>query len=60
MKVAGFLLILVGLIGIVAGSMMFGDIGIAALIAAFTALISGFGFFRIAGQINTLKKTMNS
>jgi len=56
MKLAGVLLIIVGLLGLVAGGMMFGDIGVAAWIAAFTALISGFGFFRVAGQINTLKK----
>lgn len=60
MRFIGILLILIGIIGILAGGMMFGDIGVAALTGAFTALFSGFGFFRAAGQINSLKKTLNS
>ena len=60
MKIAGFLLIVVGLIGLLAGSVMFGDIGVAALIAAVTALLSGFGLFRAAGQINNLKKAIET
>ena len=44
MKIIGILLILVGACGIFFGSMMFGDIGIAAYIGAVTAILSGVGF----------------
>jgi hypothetical protein len=44
MKTIGILLVVVGAIGIVMASMMFGDIGVAALIGAVTALLSGMGF----------------
>lgn len=54
MKVIGVLLIIVGIIGILMGGAMFGDIGIAAMIGAITALLSGFGF------INAAKKLKNS
>jgi len=47
MKLIGIVLIVVGAIGILLGSMMFGDIGIAAWIGAASALISGFGFLKI-------------
>lgn len=47
MKVIGGLLILVGLLGIAAGGMMFGDIGIAAMIAGVVGLLSGIGFWRV-------------
>lgn len=44
MKVIGILLIIVGVLGILMGMMMFGDIGIACLVGAVTALLSGIGF----------------
>lgn len=44
MKVIGILLIILGAIGVVMGLMMFGDIGVACLIGAFAALLSGIGF----------------
>jgi hypothetical protein len=47
MKVFGFILIGIGVIGIILGGAMFGDIGIAAWIGAATALVSGIGFLRI-------------
>ena len=43
-KVIGILLILVGIAGIAMGMMMFGDIGIACLVGAAAALLSGVGF----------------
>ena len=46
MKLIGILLIIVGVLGILMGSMMFGDIGIAALIGATAALLSGIGFIK--------------
>jgi hypothetical membrane protein len=44
MKVIGILLIILGIIGIVMGGMMFGDIGIACIVGAMSALLSGIGF----------------
>ncbi len=44
MKVIGILLIVVGVIGILMGMMMFGDIGIACMVGALAALLSGIGF----------------
>lgn len=44
MLLIGILLILLGLGGIAMGLMMFGDIGIACIVAALTALLSGIGF----------------
>ena len=39
MKLIGILLILLGIVGIVMGAMMFGDIGIACIIGALSALL---------------------
>ncbi len=47
MKIIGILLILVGLLGILMGCMMFGDIGLACLVGAITALLSGIGFLLV-------------
>ncbi len=44
MKVIGILLIVLGVIGILMGLMMFGDIGIACIVGALAALLSGIGF----------------
>lgn len=46
-KIIGVLLILVGLLGIFMGCLMFGDIGIACLVGAVTALLSGIGFLLV-------------
>jgi len=46
MKIIGILLLVVGVIGVLLGGMMFGDIGIAALIGAATAILSGIGFMK--------------
>lgn len=46
MKVIGVLLILLGVIGIVMGRFMFGDIGIACTVGALSALLSGIGFIK--------------
>jgi|GEM_PF-2837731 len=43
MKVCGILNIIVGAIGIVLGLNMYGNMGIACLVAAVAALISGIG-----------------
>ena len=44
MKIISILLIILGAIGMLLGGMMFGDIGIAAMIGSLTALLSGIGF----------------
>lgn len=51
MKVIGILLIVLGVIGIFMGMMMFGDIGIACIIGALAALLSGIGFLITAKKI---------
>lgn len=43
-KVIGILLIILGISGVLLGLMMFGDIGIACIIGALGALLSGIGF----------------
>ena len=47
MKVFGIILLVIGVIGFVMGCAMFGDIGIAAWVGAFTALVTGIGFLRL-------------
>ncbi len=51
MKVIGILLIIVGILGILMGMMMFGDIGIACLVGAVTALLSGIGFMIVGKKL---------
>ena len=47
-KTTGILLLIVGVVGILMGAMMFGDIGIACMVGAVSALLSGLGFLSIA------------
>ena len=51
MKVIGILLIILGIIGILMGMMMFGDIGIACMVGALAALLSGIGFMIAAKKV---------
>lgn len=51
MRVIGVLLIILGIIGIFMGMMMFGDIGIACIVGALTALLSGIGFLITARNV---------
>lgn len=44
MKIIGILEIILGVIGILMGFMMFGDIGVACIVGALAALLSGIGF----------------
>lgn len=46
-KVIGILLIIVGILGILMGLMMFGDIGIACIVGVLGSLLSGIGFVSI-------------
>lgn len=51
MKVIGILLIALGVIGILMGLMMFGDIGIACFVGALAALLSGIGFVKVSKKL---------
>lgn len=44
MKLIGILLIVLGIVGVGMGAMMYGDIGLACIIGALSALLSGIGF----------------
>lgn len=56
MKAVGVLLIIWGIIGIVFGLMMFGDIGVACIVGAVAALLSGIGILSAANRIGDLGK----
>ena len=43
MRIIGILLVIVGVLGILMGMMMFGDIGIACIIGALAALLFSAG-----------------
>lgn len=47
-KAIGILLIVSGVLGIIMGLMMFGDIGIACIVGAISALLSGIGFLSLS------------
>ena len=52
----GILLIILGIAGVCLGGMMFGDIGIAAIIGALGAFLSGIGFLLGAKRIKRLER----
>ena len=54
MKAVGITLIIIGVVGILLGSMMYGDIGIAAIIGASGALVSGIGFLKVNKALQQL------
>ena len=47
-KVIGILEILLGLFGLILGTMMFGDIGIACIVGALGALLAGAAFLSMS------------
>jgi len=47
MKIIGILLFIVGGIGLILSTMMFGDIGIAAAIGSISAILTGVGFLKL-------------
>ncbi len=51
MKAIGIILIVLGALGIVMGFMMFGDIGLACMVGALTAVLSGIGFLLASRRI---------
>ena len=52
MKAIGIILIVWGALGILMGLMMFGDIGVACIVGAVTAILSGVGFLITDKKIN--------
>ena len=56
MTVIGILLLIVGVIGVMLGSMMYGDIGFACIIGALGALLSGIGFILAGRSIKKIKR----
>lgn len=54
MKIIGILLIVLGVMGILLGAMMFGDIGVACIIGALASLLSGFGFLSVYKKFKNL------
>ena len=52
MKIVGILLIVLGAIGFLLGLMMYGDIGIACIVGALSALLSGIGFLLTSKNIS--------
>lgn len=52
MKIIAILLIILGILGILMGMLMFGDIAIAAMIGALAALLSGIGFFMVDKRLD--------
>ena len=54
MFVIGILLIIWGIIGVAMGMMMFGDIGIACIVGAVAAILSGIGFIVANKKIKSI------
>ena len=48
MRIVGFLQMVLGVIGLFMGMVMFGDIGIACMVGALSAILSGIGFLAAA------------
>ncbi len=51
MKAIGIILIIWGAVGLLMGMVMFGDIGIACIVGAVTAILSGLGFINLSKKL---------
>lgn len=51
MKAIPIILIVIGVIGLLLSTMMFGDIGLAAGIGSVTAILSGVGLYNLNKQL---------
>ncbi len=47
-KNIGIALIIIGSVGMLLGAMMYGDIGIAAMIGSVVGILSGVGFLKVS------------
>ena len=54
MMIKGMLLLIWGIIGIAMGMMMFGDIGVACIVGAVTAIFCGIGFIVTNNKIKKI------
>ena len=54
-KIVGIILIIFGVLSFAMSTMMFGDIGIAAMIGATTAFLSGIGILLLDKKLSYLK-----
>lgn len=52
MRAIAIILIVIGAIGLLLSTMMFGDIGISAAIGSITAVLSGIGFLQVNKRFN--------
>lgn len=50
------LLVVVGVVGFGLGTMMFGDIGVAAMIGGAAALLSGIGLLRLSRRVAAIEQ----
>ena len=56
MKATGIILIIWGIIGVLMGCMMFGDIGIACLVGAVASILAGIGLLNGAKRLKRLEE----
>ncbi len=56
MMIIGIFLIIWGVIGIAMGMMMFGDIGVACIVGAVTAILCGIGFILTNNKLKKPKE----
>jgi len=56
MKIIAILLLVVGGIGFILSTMMFGDIGVAAGIGSVSAMLTGVGFLKLNKQLELQMK----
>ncbi|MFW6015884.1 MAG: hypothetical protein ACOCRK_05560 [bacterium] len=60
MKTISVILIILGIIGIITGIIMFGNMGIPALIGAFTALLTGIGMLKAKTRLDIVENTVEN
>lgn len=58
--ILGIILVLVGLLGIAAGCVAFGDIGLACLIGGITAFLSGIAHIGASNRMKKMQMTIDS
>ena len=60
MMILGIILIIWGIIGIAMGMMMFGDIGVACIVGAVTAILCGIGFILTNKKMKKMSGTVTT